>query len=71
MSSTTSEGRSMIMLEYDYDTDMDEAYSDLTKSLNSIRDLPDDVEPTVMEMNKNAQASMMLTIAESVPGKSL
>lgn len=63
MSSTTSEGRSMIMLEYDYDTDMDEAYSDLTKSLNSIRDLPDDVEPTVMEMNKNAQASMMLTIA--------
>ena len=63
MSSTTSEGRYMIMLEYDYDTDMDEAYSDLTKSLNSIRDLPDDVEPTVMEMNNNAQASMMLTIA--------
>lgn len=63
MSSTTSEGRSMIMLEYDYDTDMDEAYSDLTKSLNSIRDLPDDVEPTVMEMNNNVQASMMLTIA--------
>ena len=63
MSSTTSEGRSMIMLEYDYDTDMDEAYSDLTKSLNSIRDLLDDVEPTVMEMNNNAQASMMLTIA--------
>lgn len=63
MSSTTSEGRSMIMLEYDYDTDMDEAYSDLTKSLNSIRELPDDVEPTVMEMNNNAQASMMLTIA--------
>lgn len=63
MSSTTSEGRSMIMLEYDYDTDMDEAYSDLTKSLNSIRDLPDDVEPTVMEMNNNAQASLMLTIA--------
>lgn len=63
MSSSTSEGRSMIMLEYDYDTDMDEAYSDLTKSLNSIRDLPDDVEPTVMEMNNNAQASIMLTVA--------
>lgn len=63
MSSTTSEGRSMIMLEYDYDTDMDEAYSDLTKSLNSIRDLPDDVESTVMEMNNNAQASIMLTVA--------
>lgn len=63
MSSTTSEGRSMIMLEYDYDTDMDEAYSDLTKSLNSIRGLSDDVEPTVMEMNNNAQASMMLTVA--------
>ena len=63
MSSTSNEGNAMIMLEYDYDTDMDEAYSNLTKSLNSIRDLPDDVEPTVMEMNNNAQASMMLTVA--------
>ena len=56
MSSTTSEGRSMIIFGGDYDTDMDEASAILTKSLNSIRDPPDDVEPTVMEMNNNAQA---------------
>lgn len=65
MSSSSSEGRSMVMLEYDYDTDMDEAYNDLTKSLNSIRGLPDDVEPSVMEMNNNASASIMLSISHS------
>ncbi len=63
ISSSTSEGRSMVMLEYSYEQDMDEAYSDLTKSLNSIRGLPDDVEPRVMEMNQNAGANMMISIA--------
>ncbi len=63
MTSSTSEGRTMIMLEYDYDTDIDEAYDDLSKSLDSIRDLPDDVEPNIMQMNNNAQASIMLSIA--------
>lgn len=65
MSSTSSDGRSMVMLEYDYETDMDEAYDDLKKSLDSIRDLPDDVEPSVMEMNNNAGASIMLSISHS------
>ncbi len=65
MSSSSSDGRSMVMLEYDYETDMDEAYNDLTKSLNSIRDLPDDVEPSVMEMNNNASASIMLSVSHS------
>lgn len=65
MSSTSSDGRTMVMLEYDYDTDMDEAYDDLSKSLDSIRGLPDDVEPSVMEMNNNASASIMLSISHS------
>lgn len=63
VTSSTSEGRSMIMLEYGYDTDIDEAYDELSKSLDRIRDLPDDVEPSIMQMNNNASASMMLSIA--------
>ena len=39
MSSTSSEGRSMIMLEYEYEQDMDEAYDDLKKSLDNIREI--------------------------------
>ena len=71
MSSTTSEGRSMIMLEYDYDTDMDEAYSDLTKSLNSIRDLPDDVRADSHGDEQQCAGQHDAYHCESVPGKSL
>ena len=63
MSSTSSEGRTMVMLEYEYEQDMDDAYNDLQKTLNSIRDLPDDVEPSIMSMNNNAGANMMLTVS--------
>ncbi len=65
MSSTTSEGRSRIMLEYDYDTDMDEAYDTLKKSLDSMRGLPDDVEPAIMQMSSNARANISLSITHS------
>ena len=37
LTSTTSEGRSRVMLEYEYETDMDEAYDELKKSLDSLR----------------------------------
>lgn len=63
MSSTTSDGSTRIMLEYDYDQDMDEAYNDLTKAMDSIRDLPDDAEISIREMNSNANANMMLSIS--------
>lgn len=66
MSSTSSEGRSMVMLEYDYDADMDEAYSDLKTTLDSLeRQLPDDAETNVMEMNMNASSSMSLSISHA------
>ncbi len=65
MSSTSSEGRSMVMLEYEYEQDMDEAYDDLKKSLDTIRDLPDDVEPSIMQMNNNARAGIMLSISHA------
>ena len=64
ISSTSSDGRSMIMLQYDYGTDMDEAYDNLKQKLDNIqRELPDDVEPSVMSMNSNQGDSMMLSIA--------
>lgn len=65
MSSTSSEGRSMIMLEYEYEQDMDEAYDDLKKSLDNIRDLPDDVEPSIMQMNSNARAGLSMSISHA------
>ncbi len=63
ISSNTSDGRSMVMLEYDYETDMDEAYDNLKKSLDNIRSLPDDVEPGIMQMNNNARAGLSLTVS--------
>lgn len=64
MSSTSSENRAMIMLEYDYGTDMDDAYNDLSQSLDGLsRQLPDDAETTVMEMNSNASSTMTLSIS--------
>ena len=60
MSSSSSEGRAMVMLEYDYGTDMDEAYENLKKKMDSLeRKLPDDVETSVMEMNNNSSATMI------------
>ena len=47
MTSNTSEGRTMVMLEYDYGTDMDEAYENLKQGLDRIRGLPDDVNYAV------------------------
>ena len=64
LSSTSGEGSSMVMLEYNYGTDMDEAYDDLKKKLELVtRSLPDDADtPTVMQMNSNSSATMRLSI---------
>ena len=37
ISSTSSDGRSMVMLQYDYGTDMDEAYDNLKQKLDNIQ----------------------------------
>jgi len=64
MSSTSSDDSAQIMLEYDYGTDMDDAYDDLNKKLDSLKDeLPDDVSLSIMEMNNNAGTTMMLSVA--------
>ncbi len=63
MTSNTSEGRTSVMLEYDYGTDMDEAYENLKQGLDRMRGLPEDVEPSVMRMSSNARASISLSIS--------
>ena len=66
MSSTSSDGSAMVMLEYDYGTDMDEAYDNLKKKLeNAKRNIPDDVDTSIMEMSMNAGTTMMLSISHS------
>ena len=64
MTSQSSENVSMIMLQYEYGTDMDNAYSDLRKKLDlAMNDLPDDADdPTIIEMDVNAMASMYLSV---------
>ena len=63
ITSSSSDGSARVMLEYDYGTDMDDAYDDLKKKLDNLeRSLPDDVTPSVMEMNMNSGTSMMLSI---------
>ena len=47
-------------------TDMDEAYDNLKKKLeNAKRNLPDDVDTSIMEMSMNAGTTMMLSISHS------
>ena len=66
ITSSSSDGSSRIMLEYDYGTDMDEAYDALKQKLDGIeRSLPEDVEPSIMAMNMNSGAGMMLSISHS------
>ena len=54
----------MVLLQYEYGTDMDKAYSDLKKKTDAMQSsLPDDVQtPTIMEFNINDQATMYLAV---------
>lgn len=71
VSSTSSEGASMVILQYDYGTDMDKAYDDLKKKVDQLADiLPDDAgTPSITEMNANADYDMTLVIENSAKSK--
>lgn len=62
--SMSNENVSIVLLEYEYGTDMDKAYSDLKKKMDSVQpQLPEDVKtPTIMEMDINSQASIYLAV---------
>lgn len=60
--SISQENVSIIMLEYEYGTNMDKAYSDLKKKIDAIN-LPDDVDtPTIMEFNINDMPAVVLAV---------
>ncbi|HJB08312.1 MAG TPA: efflux RND transporter permease subunit [Candidatus Enterocloster faecavium] len=67
ITSTSSEGSSMVMLEYEYGTDIDEAYDDLKKQIDLIAaQLPEDAdEPVIVEMSMDAQADITLSVNNS------
>ncbi len=62
--SMSSENVSIVLLEYEYGTDMDKAYTDLKKKMDSVQsELPDDAQtPSIMEMDINSQASIYLAV---------
>lgn len=65
VSSTSSEGMSMIMLQYEYGTDLDEAYDDLKKNVDLVAntDLPEDAgTPNIIEMSASASADITMVI---------
>lgn len=64
VNSYSNENMSMVLLQYEYGTDMDKAYSDLKKKTDAMQSsLPEDVEtPTIMEFNINDQATMYLAV---------
>ncbi|MFR3730074.1 efflux RND transporter permease subunit [Lacrimispora sp.] len=60
--STSKENVSIIMLQYEYGTDMDKAYNDLKKKMDNI-ELPDDVEtPSIMELDISAMPVVTLAV---------
>jgi multidrug efflux pump subunit AcrB len=63
--STSKENVSIIMLQYEYGTDMDKAYSDLKKKMDNI-ELPDDVEtPSIMELDISAMPVVTMAVNDS------
>ncbi|MEY8355419.1 efflux RND transporter permease subunit [Lachnospiraceae bacterium 54-53] len=63
--SVSQENVSILILEYEYGTDMDKAYSDLKKKMDSV-DLPDDVDtPGIMEFNMNDAPAVTLAVNDS------
>lgn len=71
MTTEASSGSLMIMLEFDYGTDLDEAYDDINTALNMVsRRLPDWVESTsIMRMDSmNSSSSEILSLMLSGEG---
>lgn len=56
------ENYSMVAFTYDYDQDMNDAYTDLSAALDLL-DLPEDAqEPVIMQMDVNAMDTMTLSV---------
>lgn len=64
----SQENMAIVLVQYEYGTNMDTAYIDLKKSIDGIRsDLPDDIEePIIMELDMNSEAIVTLAVSGQV-----
>ena len=63
ITSTSSEGRSRISLEFNYGTDLTEAVNDVRDKIDRVeRSLPDDVTPTIFKMSSDAMPIMRIAV---------
>ena len=62
--SQSAENVSMVMFQYEYGTDLDDAYMDLRSALDTVRiSLPDDVqEPVIIEMSIDQMETMDVSV---------
>lgn len=67
ITSMAGENYGMVLLQYEYGTDIDEAYDNLKKKIDALAaDLPDDVDtPTIIEMDINSTASITVAVNNS------
>ncbi|WP_319755524.1 efflux RND transporter permease subunit [uncultured Sphaerochaeta sp.] len=67
ISSTSSEGISMVMLEFAYGTDLDKASQSINDNLNLVADFfPDDAsQPTIFKLNTNMMPVMNIALRSS------
>lgn len=67
ITSISSENSSVVLLQYDYGTDMDKAYSDLKKKIDALESsLPEDaMAPVIMEFDINSSPSMVMAVNNS------
>ena len=70
ITSMSMENASVVMIQYNYGTNMDTAYMNLKKNLDTLKSsLPDDAkEPTIYEMDMNAMAVMQIAVSGGTDG---
>src|SRR5574344_976240 len=63
ISSTSSEGSSMVSLEFNYGTDLDVATNDVRDKLDRVdNSLPDGVSPSIMKMDSDSMPIMRIAL---------
>lgn len=65
ITSQSAENVSMVLLQYDYDKDVNDAYLDLRAALDQVKgDLPDDAQdPMIVEMNMDSMPSISYSVS--------
>lgn len=65
ISSRSRENMSIVILQYEYGTDMNEAYDDLKKQMDLVKtELPDDADdPIMLELNTNLKPNIILSVS--------